>query len=226
MTHVSIVMTEIDQLPSAGVATGIWLEDLASAVEALERVGLTYDFVTISGKPAPVDPRSVNRLGENSDAVDAFLGSSAKMDALKTPRAVLDDAAEPWRNVIVVGGHGGLIDLASSPELGRRLADALGNDGQIATNCHGASALLSLSKVSSSLLQEYAVTAFSNAEEEEVGLLDVASYRLEDALRKHARAVTCGAPFGPHVVQSSNLVSGQNPASILRVMDRFTAALR
>jgi putative intracellular protease/amidase len=57
------------------------------------------------------------------------------------------------------------------------------------------------------------VTAFSDEEEEAVGLAGVVPFSLEDALKKNGAHYERGPAWQSYVVTDGKLVTGQNPAS-------------
>jgi len=63
------------------------------------------------------------------------------------------------------------------------------------------------------LVQDKAVTGFTNTEEAAVGLTDIVPFLVEDMLSKNGGKYSKGADWHPHVVTDGLLITGQNPAS-------------
>ena len=80
--------------------------------------------------------------------------------------------------------------------------------------CHGPAALVNL-KLSDDryLVAGKELTAFSNEEEEAVGLHRVVPFLLESKLVERGARFEKAAPWQPKAVVSERLVTGQNPAS-------------
>ena len=64
-----------------------------------------------------------------------------------------------------------------------------------------------------SILKGRAVTGFSNAEEQALGLVEVVPFLVEDMLKDQGGEYSCGPVWQPHVVTDGRLITGQNPAS-------------
>jgi putative intracellular protease/amidase len=71
----------------------------------------------------------------------------------------------------------------------------------------------------------YRVTAFTNEEEEGVGLASRARWLLEDELVALGVDYTKGEPWKPYTVVDRNLFTGQNPASAAVLAERLLKAL-
>jgi putative intracellular protease/amidase len=72
------------------------------------------------------------------------------------------------------------------------------------------------------------VTAFTNTEEEQVGLTDVVPFLPEDALQKASggKFVKAAEPWGEKVAIAGRLITGQNPASATAVGEAIAKALK
>jgi putative intracellular protease/amidase len=99
----------------------------------------------------------------------------------------------------------------------------------VAGVCHGPAALVN-AKLSdgSYLVADTEVTAFSNAEEDSIGLMDAMPWALETELsNREAKYVKAAEQFGEKVVVSRNgkLITGQNPNSARGVGEAILKAL-
>jgi putative intracellular protease/amidase len=70
------------------------------------------------------------------------------------------------------------------------------------------------------------VSAFTNAEETAAGLMDVAPFHLESAMRELGGVFESGPPWGAYAVREGNLVTGQDPASSALLAQHLVAALQ
>jgi putative intracellular protease/amidase len=119
--------------------------------------------------------------------------------------------------IFIPGGHGPMVDMANSQEVGRVLRLLHEHGKTIACLCHGPAALLSAGETAAGrwLFDGYKMTAFSNEEEDQtpLGIKGIPWY-LENAL-KNAGAVFDDAvfPWTSHVVVDRNLITSQNPMS-------------
>lgn len=150
------------------------------------------------------------------DAIDGF-SHPASLAAMSDEQMAEFDA------VFVPGGHGPMVDLASSPDVARLLAVLQAKQATIASLCHGPAFLLSAPDREDGqwLFDGYRLTSFTTEEEVQtrVGKRGMAWF-LEDAL-KNAGAVfdDAAAAWTSHVVVDRNLVTGQNPQSADAVAD-------
>jgi putative intracellular protease/amidase len=84
----------------------------------------------------------------------------------------------------------------------------------VAAVCH-APAALRYGKTSAGIpvVQDRAVTGYTNTEEEAVGLTRVVPFLVENMLKQHGGRYSKVADWQPHVVTDGLLITGQNPAS-------------
>jgi len=69
------------------------------------------------------------------------------------------------------------------------------------------------------------VTAFTNSEEEKVGLTKAVPFLLETKLRSLGADFVAAPDFQPHALRDGNLITGQNPASSEQVAQLILEAL-
>lgn len=118
-----------------------------------------------------------------------------------------------------------LFDLTENATSQKLLADAYEAGNVVAAVCHGVAAFVHV-KLSNGeyLIKDQPVTAFSNDEEETVGLLSKVPYKLEDALIQNGGKYEKAAEqWGAHVSvgRDGKLISGQNPASAAPLAKTF-----
>jgi len=96
---------------------------------------------------------------------------------------------------------------------GRLLTAALASGKPLAIVCHAPAAILATRRNGVSPFAGYHVTAFTNDEEEAVGLRAKAKWLVEDELVNLGLIFTRGEIWKPYTVVDPNLYTGQNPAS-------------
>jgi len=197
--------------------TGFWAEEFVAPYEAFASAGVRTTIVTPHGKAAVVDALSLTPQANQGDAAKASaLAASLDRHAavLASPRRIDDIDLAGFDAVFVPGGHGPMQDLATDTDVGQLLGRALANSRQVvAAVCHGAASFLTVGDATGSAFRGRRLTAFTNAEETQVGLAANAPWLLEDRLRDAGASFDAGAPWSSHVVVDGNLVTGQNPAS-------------
>jgi putative intracellular protease/amidase len=131
--------------------------------------------------------------------------------------ALSDEAILSFDCLFIPGGHGPMVDMANSPDVGHVLRLMHGHKKTIGALCHGPAALLSAGETPRGrwLFDGYKLTSFTDEEEDQtlVGRKGVPWY-VETAL-KNAGAVfdRSPVPWASHVVVDRNLITSQNPAS-------------
>jgi putative intracellular protease/amidase len=116
--------------------------------------------------------------------------------------------------VFFAGGHGAAWDLPDDPatiDLTRRAYEAGMVVGAV---CHGQCALVNVVLTDGTqLLAGRNVAAFTNSEEQAIGMTRVVPFLLSDKLIQRGAVHVTAPSFLPHVVIDGRLVTGQNPAS-------------
>ena len=107
-----------------------------------------------------------------------------------------------------------MFDLVSCPATQKLAAEVYEKGGIVGAVCHGPASLINVQLSDGSyLLKGKKVTAFSNAEEAAVGLVEEVEFSLEDALKQKGAVYECSENWKEKVVVDGRLASGQNPAS-------------
>jgi putative intracellular protease/amidase len=186
------------------------------------------DFIEVLTEDDEVMSRlSVERVKEIRDEVwqasqaraQSAAGALAKLSGLQQPgnlAALTDEAILGFDGVFIPGGHGAMVDLADSADIGRVLRLMHGAGKIIAALCHGPAALLSAPGVDGAwMFDGYRMTAFTDEEEDQTkaGRIGMPWY-VEAALKNRGAIFDDGdAAWVSHVVVDRSLITGQNPGS-------------
>jgi putative intracellular protease/amidase len=170
---------------------------------------------------------TVDRIREIRDEVwqtsqaraQSAAGTLARLPGLQQPgnlTALTDEEILDFEGVFIPGGHGAMVDLADSTDVGRVLRLMHGAGRSIAALCHGPAALLSAPEVDGAwMFDGYRMTAFTDEEEDQTkaGRVGMPWY-VEAALKNRGAIFDDGdAAWVSHVVVDRNLTTGQNPGS-------------
>jgi len=224
---VLIILTSNAELGETGEKTGFWAEEFAAPYYTLADAGLEVTVASIKGGAAPLDPRSLGERGENPDAVERMLDDEDVQASLKDTASIEDVDAIDFDGVFLVGGHGTMWDFADNDALARRIARVWTCGGAVAAVCHGPAGLLNVTvDEGAALVDGKKLTAFTDSEEEAVGLSEAVPFLLESRLRELGGQFKGEADFQPHVVVDGRLVTGQNPASSSDAAARLVEVLR
>ncbi|WP_299685633.1 type 1 glutamine amidotransferase domain-containing protein [uncultured Tateyamaria sp.] len=211
--RILIVLTSHDQLGDTGEKTGFWLEEFAAPYYVFRDAGAEVTLASVAGGQPPVDPKSA--LPEwQSDQTRRFDADTAARKALGNTTPIANIDAGDFDAVFFPGGHGPMWDFPGNQTLAH-LIEAFDEEGKpVGAVCHGPVALVAARKADGTpLVAGKTVSAFTNGEEDAVGLSDVVPFLLEDRLRALGATIRNGKDFAVNVVTDGNLVTGQNPQS-------------
>ncbi|MET7548423.1 MULTISPECIES: type 1 glutamine amidotransferase domain-containing protein [unclassified Streptomyces] len=207
-------------------ATGYWAEEFAAPYKALTEAGHQVVVATPNGVVPTVDMMSLRpeMAGSAQIALDleAIIRSA---EVMRRPIQLADARLEDYDAVYFPGGHGPMEDLCVDADAGRMLTEALAAGKPLAIVCHAPAAMLATRIHGVSPFAGYRVTAFTNEEENAVGLGPKARWLLEDELIDLGVDFTKGEMWKPYTVVDRNLFTGQNPASAAVLAERLLKVL-
>jgi putative intracellular protease/amidase len=232
MSTVLMVVTAADSLTLADGSshpTGFWAEEVAASHEILTTAGVQVRIATPGGRPAVVDPISLDERGGVDEAharrFRDYLDTIAA--DLRTPTALSDVTIGDYDAVYLPGGHGPMADLARDPDVAALLRAADDRHLVIAALCHGPAGLLGATDGDGAFLfAGRRMTAFTDEEEVQGGLGKNAPYLVESRLRELGAVVAAGPAWSSTVITDGNLITGQNPQSSIATAQTVLAALR
>src|SRR3984885_1457371 len=197
---VLMVITSHDQLGNTGRKTGFWLEELAAPYYVFKDAGVEITLASPKGGRPPLDPKSnepnfqtetTRRFEKDADA-EAQLGKTVRLDSVKQ---------EDYDTVFYPGGHGPMWDLAEDPNSIKLIESFLAAGKPVALVCHAPGVLRHVKTPDGKpLVQGKKVTAFTNTEEEAVGLTKVVPFLVEDELKAKGGVFSKTEDWGVHVV--------------------------
>jgi putative intracellular protease/amidase len=225
--------------------TGFFFNELMQPVKLLIDAGHTVTFATPLGNAPTLDPASVDKeyFGEDVAALDAHLALLKRLKITDPGQSPVISLArveqigyEHFDALYIPGGRAPMQDLAHSPRLGKLLADFHARGKPTAMVCHGPIALLSAlpdaenfvgrlestghgQSASDWIYAGYKMTVISNAEEElaKGRLGGEMKYFPQTALEQAGGNYSGTSPWAAHMVVDRELITGQNPASTLKV---------
>ncbi|MFG2662196.1 type 1 glutamine amidotransferase domain-containing protein [Streptomyces sp. NPDC048425] len=207
-------------------ATGYWAEEFAAPYKALTEAGHQVVVATPNGVVPTVDMMSLRP--EMAGGAQAALDLEAiirSAEVMRRPIHLADARLEDYDAVYFPGGHGPMEDLCVDADAGRLLTAALASGKPLAIVCHAPAAMLATRIHGVSPFAGYRVTAFTNEEENAVGLGPKARWLLEDELVDLGVDFTKGEMWKPYTVVDRTLFTGQNPASAAVLAERLRKVL-
>jgi putative intracellular protease/amidase len=206
--------------------TGYWAEEFAAPYSALSGAGHQIVVATPGGVVPHVDVMSLRPSMAGSEEIaleqEGILRSA---EELRHPIELADARLEDYDAVYYPGGHGPMEDLWQDADSGRLLIAALASGKPLAIVCHAPVAILATRRKGESPFAGYRVTAYTNSEEDAVGLREKARWTVEDELIAMGLEFTRGEDWKPYTVVDRNLYTGQNPASAAPLAQRILDAL-
>lgn len=207
-------------------ATGYWAEEFAAPYKALTEAGHEIVVATPRGVVPTVDMMSLRpeMAGSAQIALDleAIIRSA---EVMRRPIQLADARLEDYHAVYLPGGHGPMEDLSVDADAGRLLTAALASGKPLAIVCHAPAAMLATRIHGKSPFTGYRVTAFTNEEEDAVGLAKRARWTVETELIDMGVDFTKGEMWKPYTVVDRTLLTGQNPASASVLAERLLKVL-
>ncbi|KAK0702106.1 class I glutamine amidotransferase-like protein [Lasiosphaeria miniovina] len=225
---VLVVLTSHDQLGDTGRKTGWYLPEFAHPYHEFQAAGIEVTVASPLGGAAPLDPSSIDAAKDDSVSV-AFLEGSKALWASTTKLSTLleADAASQFDAIFYPGGHGPVFDLPVDAASQALISQFASQGKVVAAVCHGPAVFANVTLPSGEhLVKGKAVTGFSNAEEEQIGLSKALPFLLEDKLvEAGATFLKADEPWGAKVVVDGKLITGQNPASAKGVGEAIVKAI-
>lgn len=201
-----LVLTSHDDLGGLR-KTGFHLGEAAHPWKELTDAGIKVDLASIDGGAAPQD-------GRNDDDPVQVEFRTTMAEQLENTLKLSEVNAKDYDAVVYVGGHGTMWDFPDSAAAATVGRDIYEGGGVVGAVCHGPAALLGMTLSDGTpLVRGKTLAAFTNAEEEAVGLTEVVPFLLQSELEKLGATHTASDNFTENVEVSDRLVTGQNPAS-------------
>ncbi len=216
-----LVLTSHSALGDTGKATGYTVSEAADPWKVFVEHGWDVHITTVAGGPAPEDALDLTDPTQAAWHSDPHI--QRQMLAATAPAHV---NSAIYDLIYFVGGHGAMWDFPDNHDLSVLAASIWEQGGVVAAVCHGPAALTTIRLHNGDLLVAgKKVAAFSNIEENAIGLQDVVPFLLADRLTEVGAKVSKGRKWKSHVVTDGKLVTGQNPASAAGVAEAAIAAL-
>ena len=206
--------------------TGYWAEEFAAPYSALTAAGHEVAVATPNAVVPHVDVMSLRPSMAGSEEIARELEDVLRSaEELRQPIALAVARLEDYDAVYYPGGHGPMEDLWQDADSGRLLIAALASGKPLAIVCHAPVAMMATRRNGVSPFAGYKVTAFTNDEEDAVGLREKARWTAEDELVKMGVDFSRGEMWKPYTVVDRNLFTGQNPASAAPLAHAFMKEL-
>ncbi|MDX1623933.1 MAG: type 1 glutamine amidotransferase domain-containing protein [Gemmatimonadota bacterium] len=218
-TDVLVVVTSRDRVDE-DTPTGLWLEEFAVPYGEFLDHGYAVTVASPEGGIVPIDPRSE----PDEEAAERWEDALARLrDTLEL--AVIDPAEHDA--IFLPGGHGTMFDFPGNRELTELLLAFARDDKPIAAVCHGPAAFVGIERADGRpFVDGVRMTAFTDAEEREVGLVEEMPFLLESRLREEGAHFVAEENWADHVERDGRVITGQNPRSSASAARELALALQ
>jgi putative intracellular protease/amidase len=218
---VLMVLTSHGELGGTGQPTGFFLGELTHPLEVFEKAGVPVEFASIKGGQPPVDGLDLD------DEVNARYWHDKEFRAkLAATKKLADVDPADYAGVYFSGGHGTMWDFPDDASVQKTAREIYEAGAPVGAVCHGPAALVNVKLSDGTYLVEgKEVSAFTNDEEEKVGLTKVVPFLLASKLAERGAKHRPAPNFEKQVVASGRLVTGQNPASAAGVAQKMVELL-
>lgn len=222
--RVLIVVTSHSQMGETDKPTGFWLAELTHPYYVIKDAGYDVDIASIKGGVAPIDPRSM----DTTDQVNQrFLQDADLMARVLNSRKLADLEPADYAAVLFSGGHGTMWDFPGDTAVNNISASIYDDGGVVGAVCHGPAALSEVKLSDGSyLIEGKRFAAFTNEEENRVGLSETVPFLLQDRLTERGGIQVPADPWQTNAVIDGRLVTGQNPQSAHKVGELIVEALK
>lgn len=211
--NILMVLTSHDQLGTTGEKTGFWLEEFAAPYYVFKDAGAAITVASPLGGQPPLDPKSAADDFQTK-ATERFNNDPDAQKQLAATVTLAEVSADDFDAVFYPGGHGPLWDLTESRDSITLIEQFLEQNKAVAAVCHAPTVLLHVRDDKGvPVVKGRQVTAFSNSEEDAVGLTDVVPFLLEDALKDLGGNYQRAEDWQPYCTSDGLLITGQNPQS-------------
>ncbi len=202
--------------------SGFYLSEVSHPYQVLSDAGYAIDFVSPKGGKTHVDGLNL----DDQRNADFWHNEALRRQATENTLSPSEIDPAAYGAIFYAGGHATMWDFPDNAELAAIAAAIYEQGGVVAAVCHGPAGLVNIRLSSGDYLVDgKAVSAFTNAEEQAVGLHDTVPFLLADVLQERGATHLPKENFAPQVVVSERLVTGQNPASATGVAEAMLKIL-
>ncbi|MBF9003196.1 type 1 glutamine amidotransferase domain-containing protein [Vibrio nitrifigilis] len=218
---VLFVLTSHKDLGAGHEDSGFYLPELTHPLHVLDEASIFTEFASIQGGLPPV-------YGVDfSDDLNAKYWMDRTFQQKLTNSAALSNVkAEDYSAIMFVGGHGTMWDFPQNSYVQDITREMYEQGKVVAAVCHGPAALVNVKLSDGSyLVADKKVAAFTDSEENVVGMVDAVPFLLESKLKKRGALHQHASDWTSNVVVDGTLITGQNPQSATGVGEAIRDAL-
>ena len=178
-----VIVTNEDKYKTNGDNTGLWLGELTHFYDVMIKADIEMDIASAKGGNIPLDPLSIS-VTILDDVTKSYYEDEKFMNLIKNTKKASDVKSENYDAIYFTGGHGTMWDFPNTEKLQELSAKIYENGGVVSAVCHGVGGLLNIKLSNGKLLvEDKAVTGYSNEEEVLAKAIEKIPFKLEDELK-------------------------------------------
>lgn len=212
--------------------TGVFLNEFYIPYKMLKEKGYEFDFATLDGKKATIDPESIKtKYWENENVRLEAIEFTDTNSSFQNPKSIdnLKNSELEYSGIIIPGGQGLMVDLITNKNIRDLLTKFHLKNKSIGLICH-APAILTTYPKDSNPFEGYKINSVTGVEEWFIEIFVMKGTpkvrkiadRLEESGLIYEKSFLPGRPYA---VKDRNLVSSQNPFSGIEFMELYSKSL-
>lgn len=216
-TKILFVVTNHATLGDTREKTGFHLSEMTEPFIAFAKANIDIDIASPKGGEPPIDPSSYDL---KHDTNREFMENNEFRKKIENTLALREINTHQYQGIYFPGGHGTMWDFPNNPQIEEIVRSIYESGGMVAAICHGPAAFVGLRLTDGDfLVQGKKLTGFTNPEEIQTKKEKIVPFLLQDKLIEQGAQFVENAVFQENVVQDGRLITGQNPASALKLAE-------
>lgn len=222
MKKIAIIVTSTTEMGTSGPKTGVHMAELTHALDVFDKNAIEYDIFSTKGGKVTLD------AVDKEDEINAnFLANEAKMNLLENTGEIKNANPQMYDGVYFPGGHGPMWDFPENAHLHKFVKEVYEAGKPIAAVCHGVVGLVNVVLDNGDyIVKGKRINSFTDEEEITVKHDKTVPFLLESKLKEQGAQFYSSEPFSAHMESDENIITGQNPASVVEVAQEFLKHLK
>lgn len=204
-----------------GLPAGCYFPELVHPYYVMKEKGIKVDYTC----PSKEGPAIVGTDFKDPKLIE-LLSDAKEMDRILAAPLPSKIDADKYDAIFYTGGHGGMYDFPDDKGLIAIAEHIYAKGGHVTAMCHGPAGLINLKRPDGEyMIKGVGVTGYSREEEIFFNTLLDIPFVLGAALEKHGGIYSCYGVNQGYVVNSGQIITGQNPMSSQLVGEAIAEAV-
>ncbi|WP_027063257.1 type 1 glutamine amidotransferase domain-containing protein [Mesoplasma seiffertii] len=209
-----MVLTNVSQYGNNSESTGLWLGEATEFIREFQGSHCEIEYASPKGGVVPLDRRSLKMA--DKDSLDWLNKDDDFSKALANSKSLKEVMTNKYDLIYFTGGHGTMWDFYDNSDIESLVINNYNQGAYIASVCHGIAALLTIKhNTSEYLINNKRITGFTDTEEILSGKKFKVPFSNERIAKFNGAIFVKKRFFKSHVVVDGQLITGQNPYSVV-----------